>query len=168
MNIDKVTGRRRKPKASPEMARHRRKCNICNHIHRAAIEEDFLRWRSPAEILRDYGLPHHSGLYRHADATGLSARRRQNGRAALDIIIEQAETAPVTATAIIRAIRAYSCLTDDGRWVEPPKHAIFERKDEPGAAPTPQPTPPAAASNLDPPGVASLIAKKLAENVSTH
>jgi hypothetical protein len=160
MKLDNVIGRRRKPRASAEMARHRRKCNICNHIDRAAIEEDFLRWRSPEEIIRDYNLGHRSALYRHADATGLSAKRRENCRTALDILIEQVESAPVTAAVIIRAIRAYSCLTDDGRWVEPPKRTIVLRREESPAAPS---TEPAAAAQ----DAASLIATNLLENPPT-
>ena len=34
--------------------------------------------------------------------------------AVLDTIIEQAETVPVTAAVILRAMRAYSCLTKNG------------------------------------------------------
>jgi hypothetical protein len=41
-------------------------------------------------------------------------------------LIEQAETVRVTGNTILRAMRAYSCLKDDGTWVELPKKVIYE------------------------------------------
>lgn len=85
--------------------RHGRKCNICNHPQREAIEEDYLHWRSTASILGDYGIPHHSSLHRHARATGLTHRRVGQLRSALDYILEKAETVKPTANSIIRAVQ---------------------------------------------------------------
>ncbi|MFY9728987.1 MAG: hypothetical protein WAK24_00150, partial [Candidatus Acidiferrales bacterium] len=76
--------------------------------------------------VKDYNLPHWSVIYRHANALGLRARRNENIRTVLDIFVEQAESAPVTANAILRAIRAYSCLKDDGTWVELPKKVVYQ------------------------------------------
>jgi hypothetical protein len=42
-------------------------------------------------------------------------------------MIEQAETAAVTGATILRAMRAYSCLTKNGDWVELPKQRIVRR-----------------------------------------
>jgi hypothetical protein len=139
MNIDKVIGRRKrrtlmhagKPKASrnvpdAEIVRHTRKCRICNHPRRAEFEQDFLNWRNPHEIVEEYELAHHSAIYRHAQALGLTAQRVENACAALDLIVEKVEDAHVTGHTIIRAMRAYSCLTPKGRWVELPKRVIYE------------------------------------------
>jgi len=126
MKIDRITGRRklRPPRAS--LQRHARKCHICHHPQRAEIEDDFLNWHGPDEIVSDYKLPHYSVIYRHANALGLRARRNENIRTVLDILVEQAETVRVTGNTILRAMRAYSCLQDDGTWVELPKRIIYQ------------------------------------------
>jgi len=48
--------------------------------------------------------------------------------AVLDTIIEQAETVPVTAAVIFRAMRAYSCLTKNGDSVDLPRTRIVRRR----------------------------------------
>ena len=126
MKIDKITGRRKLRRPRPDLQRHARKCHICHHPQRAEIEDDFLNWHGPNDIVKDYQLPHWSVIYRHANALGLRARRNENIRTVLDIFLEQAESAPITANAILRAIRAYSCLKDDGTWVELPKKVIYQ------------------------------------------
>jgi hypothetical protein len=112
----KTTGAKRR---RPAPARHNRKCKVCRHPERAAIEQDFLRWRSPDRIAEDYGIADHSSVYRHAHATGLFDKRAATIRLALGPIIEQAMTVKVTADAIVRAIYVHAHLTDDGKWVEP-------------------------------------------------
>jgi len=126
MKIDKITGRRRLRPPRADLQRHARKCHICHHPQRTEIEDDFLNWQGPNEIVKEYNLPHWSAIYRHANALGLRARRNENIRTVLDIFVEQAETATITANAILRAIRAYSCLKDDGTWVELPKKVIYQ------------------------------------------
>jgi len=126
MKIDKITGRRRLHPARADLQRHARKCHICHHPQRAEIEDDFLNWHGPNEIVKAHSLPHWSVIYRHANALGLRARRNENIRTVLDIFVEQAETAPITANAILRAMRAYSCLRDDGTWVELPTRVIHQ------------------------------------------
>jgi len=126
MKIDKITGRRRLRPARADLQRHARKCHICHHPQRAEIEDDFLNWHGPNEIVKAHSLPHWSVIYRHANALGLRARRNENIRTVLDIFVEQAETAPITANAILRAMRAYSCLRDDGTWVELPTRVIHQ------------------------------------------
>jgi hypothetical protein len=104
--------------------RHRRKCSVCNHPERDAIEEEFLDWRSPQAIGTHYGI-HKNSIYCHAHAMGLFVRRRGNVRSALELLIEQVEHAKVTGDTIINAVRALTCLQDDGRWVEPPRRVIY-------------------------------------------
>ena len=105
---------------SPSEERHQRKCAVCNHPDRREIEEEFLEWRETWQIARDYELPDHRSIYRHARAYGLIDLRRENRRAMLDRILESGP-AKVTGDTIIRALKAYSCLTKDNRWVEPSK-----------------------------------------------
>ena len=125
MNIDQVVGRR-KIRPTPDFLRHARKCCICRHSRREEIESDYLVWRNPRQIMREYGLAHHAAIYRHAHATGLASRRRENAHAALDSIVEQVDDVEVTGGIILRAMRAYSCLTSKGRWINPPKRIIHQ------------------------------------------
>jgi len=125
MNLATIVGRRRRNKPAPaSLLRHQRKCRICNHEHRQAIESRFLFWESAHSIVKEFGLGHRSLLYRHASATGLLHQRRENFTSVLDSMVEQCESAPVTAASILRAIRAYSCLKAHGRWVDPPKRTV--------------------------------------------
>ena len=83
---------------------HSGKCSICNHPDRDAIEAAFLNWQPADRIVADFNLPARSTLYRHAKAADLLNQRRNNFRAALDLIIEQAGRVPATAASIISAI----------------------------------------------------------------
>ncbi len=105
--------------------RHSRKCVICRHPDRAAIEEEFVHWGNPWEIARVYNLGEYRAVYRHAHASGLTLRRRENLHSALDMLIENTRQATVSGDCIIRAIRAYSCVDAMGRWVDPPTQVNF-------------------------------------------
>jgi hypothetical protein len=130
MKLEKVFGRRRQRVSQPDLARHARKCTICNHKDRPVIDFDYLNWRSTQQIVSEYALPHRVALYRHADATGLTALRKSRLCSVLDTIIEQAETVQVTGATILRAMRAYSCLTKKGDWVELPRRKIVRRSQQ--------------------------------------
>jgi hypothetical protein len=106
----------------PDFSRHSRRCCICLHPDRDAIEGDFIRWRSPELIARDYKIANRTSIYRHAHCTGLFAwRRRELGRV-LEGILENAEHVPLEASdAIVRAARVYAHLDDNGNWFEPPR-----------------------------------------------
>ena len=123
MNIDAIVGRR-KVRPTPDLLRHARKCCICSHPRREDIEYDYLTWRNPREITSEYGLAHHSAIYRHAHATGLASRRLENAHQVLDYLIEKVESAPVTGNTILRAMRAYTCIDSRGRWTEPPRRVV--------------------------------------------
>ncbi|HEY4742186.1 MAG TPA: hypothetical protein VIH76_16435 [Candidatus Acidoferrales bacterium] len=102
---------------------------ICNHPEREAIEEEFIHWLHADDIADDHDLPSRTNLYRHAYATGLYEVRRRNLRYALEHVIEDVTHASVSGDCVIRAIRAYSRITDDGRWVEPPQRLVVSRGD---------------------------------------
>jgi hypothetical protein len=137
MNLEKVLGRRRRRVSQPDLARHARKCTICRHKDRPAIDYDYLNWRSSGQITKEYALFHRMALHRHAEATGLSTLRKSRLCSVLDTIIEQAETVPVTGTTILRAMRAYSCLTKNGDWVELPRRKIVHRSRQQRPSPSP-------------------------------
>jgi hypothetical protein len=86
------------------------------------MEGDFIRWRSPELIAREYKLANRTSIYRHAHCTGLFAwRRRELGRV-LEGMLENHEHIPLEASdAIVRAARVYAHLDENGNWFEPPR-----------------------------------------------
>lgn len=118
-----------------DLRRHRRKCVICRHKKREAIEEAFIHWHSPQYIAIGFRVSERT-LYRHAHALDLFSRRQGKVRSALEHILERAEEAEVTADSVIRAVRAYACLHDDGRWVEPASNVVFSSSLRPLAGST--------------------------------
>ena len=112
----------------PNIARHKRRCTVCKHPEREAIEEAFLQWRRPGDLRLEFDLPNRTSIYRHAHTFGLFEKRARNLRHALGAIIEEAERVEPTADSILRAIRAYGCIDNQGRWIEPPKHIIISRQ----------------------------------------
>ncbi|HVA18123.1 MAG TPA: hypothetical protein VMV59_10485 [Candidatus Dormibacteraeota bacterium] len=125
--------------SNPSFERHARKCAICNHPDCDSIESDFVNWRSEATIALNYKLPSRSSVYRHATAAGLLQRRRANLRGVCERIIERVDQSPPSGMAVLRALRIYSQLTEDGHWVEPSKHSLVTHvhvsQPEPSALP---------------------------------
>jgi hypothetical protein len=107
------------------LERHRRRCLICHHPERVAIEEEFLHWRGVWELAKQYNLADYRTIYRHARATRLLLKRRENLHAALDCIVEWSEDVRPTADSILRAMRAYSCIDRHGRWTDLPTQVNF-------------------------------------------
>jgi len=107
------------------LERHRRKCLICRHPERRLIEEEFLHWRAPWELAREHQFADYRTLYRHARATGLDLKRRENLHSVLDLFVEAADEITVTGDMVFRAMRAYSCIDRHGRWTDPPTRVNF-------------------------------------------
>jgi hypothetical protein len=91
---------------------------VCRHMKCAEIETDFVTWRSPAAIAKEYELSDRSSIYRHAHALGLFPKRQRNVRAALERIIEKAGEVEVTAAAVVAAVQVYSKLNAAGQWID--------------------------------------------------
>ena len=107
------------------LGRHKRNCSICSHPERDTIEQSFLHWHSPEEIAEQFGLPDWSSVYRHVRAFGLFAERRRNIRYAVESIIERVhEIQVVTPSGFVSAVRAFTCINEEGEWVEPTKRVI--------------------------------------------
>jgi hypothetical protein len=104
--------------AVASLGRHKRTCSICRHSKCKEIESDFITWRSPAAIAKEYRLSDRSSVYRHAHALGLFAKRQWNIRAALERIIEKAGEVDVTASAVVAAVQAYSKINAMGQWID--------------------------------------------------
>ena len=101
------------------LERHRRKCAVCHHPDRQAIEEEFLHWHNPVNIVHEFELGDRRILYRHAHATGLYDQRRRNYLFTIENVLECGDDIDFTAAAYIKAVRAYACLCDTVRWTEP-------------------------------------------------
>ena len=120
-SLNRSSSKASTPRLKKTYDRHRRKCAICHHRQREAIEDAFLNWLSPETIVAEFKLRGRAALYRHAEAYGLPALRRRRTRGALDRLIEHAETARVSGSTVIRAIIVSGRLNDDGVYIEPPK-----------------------------------------------
>lgn len=147
---DHLLDARRFPKHYPapiEPHRHERRCSICNHQDRDAIEEAFLDWRRPGDIRFEFNLASRTAIYRHAHALGLFEQRARAMRHVLEKIMEESTRRDPSADAMIRAVRAYSCLDETGRWIEPPRRLIISREPYP-----PRPLPPGREIAIEPEG----------------
>ena len=118
--------------------RHSRRCIICHHPDREAIEEEFVHWRAPWKLSQDYKLNDYRTVYRHARAAGLLLQRRERLHSALDAFVESVDDVTFTGDTILRAMRAYSCIDSHGRWTEIPTQVQFSTSTD---AHPPQPSP---------------------------
>ena len=110
------------PSIPPDYSRHPRRCSICCHPDRDAIEGDFVRWRSPYHIAKAFDLPDRFSVYRHAHYAGLFQRRKREVARVLESFLESADSCPIEAAdMIIRATRLYVHINEHGDWVEAPR-----------------------------------------------
>lgn len=107
-----------------EPDRHARKCLVCAHPKRDAIDHGFLHWRNPLNLAREFDIPLPS-IYRHAHSTGLFAHRTAEIRHSLEF--KQAE----------RTMPSADIHANERR-----QQVIVTTRDEHVAAPTPEPPPP--------------------------
>ena len=132
------------------LERHSRRCIICHHPEREAIEEEFVHWRAPWKLSQDYNLNDYRTVYRHARAAGLLLQRRERLHSALDAFVESVDDVTFTGDTILRAMRAYSCIDNHGRWTEIPTHVQFSTSNDahPPQPPTPSPRSGSTASDI--------------------
>jgi len=123
------------------LERHSRRCIICHHPEREAIEEEFVHWRAPWKLSQDYKLADYRTVYRHARAAGLLLQRRERLHSALDAFVESVDDVTFTGDTILRAMRAYSCIDSHGRWTEIPTQVQFSTSHDahPPQSPSPYP-----------------------------
>lgn len=84
--------------------RHEAHCRICRHPRRPEIDQAFLEWTSGQAIAAEFNLSK-AAVYRHAEATGLSAARREKQRLALDRVIEHVGEVKVSDKTVLAAIK---------------------------------------------------------------
>ncbi len=112
------------------MGRHEAGCKVCSHPDRKQIEDEWCAWANTTKLAKQYGLSRDS-LYRHVAAFTLREKRGKNLRAALERIIEQADSVTVNAASVVSAIQAYAKINAAGQWVDRTEridlNALFER-----------------------------------------
>jgi hypothetical protein len=91
----------------PKLSMHAGQCTICRHPFRREIERDFLQWKGPRAIAREYQISSHTVIYRHAHALGLFARRQRALEAVLrlSLCIQELDGTLPLEGAIIWALR---------------------------------------------------------------
>ena len=94
----------------PNPGRHAAECKVCSHAQREEIERDFINWKSPAAIAKQYRLANRASVYRHAHALGLLPKRQRNVRAALEKIIERAGEVEANVYPLTKSIREQAAL----------------------------------------------------------
>ena len=138
--------------APPDFSRHPRRCAICSHPDRDAIEGDFIRWLSPDQIAGDYHLPDRVSVYRHAHYAGLFQRRKREVARVLESLLESADSCPIEAAdMIIRATRLYVRINEHGEWTEAPRtQYLFTGRPDPTEPPERHPAAPPTSQNVAP------------------
>jgi hypothetical protein len=116
-----------KPDSPTSLGRHERKCEVCNHPDREAIEQEFLRWYDVEDIAIDHDITNTSSIYRHAHAAGLFEQRRQTIGVALEPLIEQATGVRATASSVISAVRTYARVNSAGQWIDGRSQPAYSR-----------------------------------------
>ncbi|MBZ5500261.1 MAG: hypothetical protein LAP85_28025 [Acidobacteriia bacterium] len=114
----------------PSTGRHEAGCRVCVHPEREQIEAEWIGWAHTTKLAKRYGLSRDS-LYRHCHALGLFEKRRRNLRAALERLVEEAETVQVNASAVVAAVQALAKINAAGQWVDRTEQVnlneLFER-----------------------------------------
>lgn len=97
---------------------------------RAQVEQEFIGWGETTRIAKEFNLSRKS-IYRHAEMLQLYPKRRRNVKAALERMIEKAESVDVTASAIVAAVQALAKINANGEWVDRVEHVdlstVFDR-----------------------------------------
>jgi len=116
-----------KTPAEIDLSHHRRRCSVCHHPDREALEEAFLQWRNVRYIDREFkpegGI---TAIYRHARALNLFKQRNLTLRSSLEFVIEQSERIVPSAEGLVKAIRAYTRINDSGEWIDTPTSHIVQ------------------------------------------
>lgn len=96
--------------ATVNLGRHQAQCTICQHPNCQDIEELYVNWISPNRICNLYNVGRYS-LIRHAHAVGLYEKRKKRYLRVFEMVMERAEEAQPSASAVVSAANAYAKLT---------------------------------------------------------
>jgi hypothetical protein len=118
---------RPKTQAEVDLSHHQRHCTICHHPEREAIEEAFLQWCNVRLLAAEFHISAgDTAIYRHARALKLFKQRSLTLRSSLEFVIEQSERIMPTAEGLVKAIRAYTRINDQGEWIDTPTTHIVQ------------------------------------------
>jgi len=120
MDAANLVGRPR-PKRRAALSRHRRKCAICAHSQRGAIEDAFGRFESPALIAERFHLGDRRQVYRHAQALGLFIRRNRNLSSSLGLFLEKSDRLIPTFTNFLHSVEKFAKIDENGETIRRPK-----------------------------------------------
>jgi hypothetical protein len=110
-----------RPNRRAALSRHRRKCAICAHSRRDAIEDAFCHFESPARIAERFNLGDRRQVYRHAQALGLFVRRNRNLGASLGLFLEKSDRLIPTYTNFLHSVERYAKIDENGETIRRPK-----------------------------------------------
>jgi hypothetical protein len=110
-----------RPKRRAALSRHRRKCAICAHSQREAIEDAFSRFESPAATAERFHLGDRRQVYRHAQALGLFVRRNRNLTSSLGLYLENSERLVPTFANFLQSVERYAKIDENGETIRRPK-----------------------------------------------
>jgi len=134
-----------KSQAEIDLSHHKRRCSICHHPDRDAIEEAFLQWCNTRVIQHEFKIAERA-IYRHAHALKLFKQRNLSLRSALEFVIQKAEHVQPSAEGLVKAIHAYTRINDQGQWIDTPTTHIV--KVMPMRDPEPRNVTPATSGNV--------------------
>ena len=120
MDAANLTGQPR-PKPRAALSRHRRKCAVCAHPQREAIEDAFSRFESPATIAERFNLGDRRQVYRHAQALRLFVHRNRNLSSSLGRYLENSERLVPTFANFLQSVEWYAKIDENGESIRRPK-----------------------------------------------
>ena len=97
--------------------KHSATCTICNHSDRDEIEREWIAWGNTSQLAKKFHVSRDS-VYRHSHAFSLFEKRRRNLRAALERIVEKADSVQVNASAVVAAAQALAKINSAGQWID--------------------------------------------------
>jgi len=109
------------------LGRHQAQCSICQSSCREAIDELFVDWTSPDELVKKYTSLSRDAIYRHAHAYSLFDQRRKNMGRALEKIIERLDWTSTTGSDILSAIKMLMKM-ESPKQAEDPAHENNQNK----------------------------------------
>jgi hypothetical protein len=115
---------------SVNLGRHRAQCSVCAHPACQEMEEFWIEWGHPSDIVALYHVSR-DAWHRHARAMGLYEKRAKNNLRALERMIERVTATPLSGSALVSAIMAHAKLVSSGQGAEQARGTkakeLFER-----------------------------------------
>jgi len=92
--------------ARVNLGRHQAQCSICRHPHRQEIEDAWVGWGYTGQIAKDFDVSRDS-VYRHANATGLYAKRQANFKMIPEKVLERVDWIQIEGSSFASILKEY-------------------------------------------------------------